>query len=410
MSKIVTVVTLSLSLALPLVAAGQQLLPRVSPTEVGMSEAMLGKASERLERAVSEQEIAGAVAAVAREGKLVYLEPVGYQDLETRTPMDESSIFRIYSMSKTVTAVAVMILYEEGAFELDEPVSRYLPQFSRVRVASSLQDPGRPPSRPITLRDLLLHTSGLSHRTDELYREAEVRSRTIPLSRFIENIVETPLMEDPGTRYRYGASPTVLGALVELWSGQRFDEFLEERIFRPLGMTDTGFWVDPARVHRLTTVYQATEDGGLRPYQIEEVPFTEKPELLEGAVGLVSTVPDYLRFTQMLLNGGELDSVRLLAEETVAAMTSNGLPDAILEQLGGGIGWGFANVNVVLDALASPLPASVGEYSRGGSAGTMSWMDPEEELLVVIMWQNNPSNPGTIRDDFKTLVRESLLR
>ena len=410
MSKIVTVVALSLSLALPLVAAGEQALPRVSPAEVGMSEATLGRATERLERAVSEQEIAGAVAAVAREGKLVYLEAVGYQDLETRTPMDDPSIFRIYSMSKMVTAVAVMILHEEGAFELDAPVSRYLPRFSRVRVASSLEDSGRPPSRPITIRDLLLHTSGLSHRTDERYREAKVRSRAIPLSRFIENIVDTPLMEDPGTAYRYGASPTVLGALVESWSGKRFDEFLEQRIFRPLGMTDTGFWVDPSRVDRLTTVYQATEDGGLRPHQIEEVPFTQRPELLEGAVGLVSTVPDYLRFAQMLLNGGELDGVRLLEEETVATMTSNGLPDAILEQLRGGTGWGFANVNVVLDASASPLPASAGEYSRGGSAGTMSWMDPAEELLIVIMWQNNPSNPGTIRDDFKTLVRESLLR
>lgn len=410
MSKILTVAALSFSLAFPLSAAGEQALPRVSPAEVGLSQVTLEEATERLERAVLEQEIAGAVAAVAREGKLAYLEPVGYQNLDTRTPMDESSIFRIYSMSKTVTAVAVMILHEEGAFELDAPVAQYLPEFSRVRVASSLEDPGRPPSRPITIRDLLLHTSGLSHRTSELYREAKVRSRAIPLSRFIDNIVETPLMEDPGTAYRYGASPTVLGALVELWSGKRFDEFLEERIFRPLGMTDTGFWVDSGRVHRLTTVYQAAEDGGLRRYQIEEVPFTEKPELLEGAVGLVSTVPDYLRFAQMLLSGGELDGVRLLEGETVAAMTSNGLPDAILEQLGGGVGWGFANVNVVLDASASRLPASAGEYSRGGSAGTMSWMDPEEELLIVIMWQNNPSNPGTIRDDFKTLVRESLLR
>ena len=404
-----TAAALGLLLALPGLAAGGQALPRVSPEDAGLSRAMLERATERLERAVSEMEIAGAVGAVAREGRLAYLEAVGYQDIETRTPMDPASIFRIYSMTKTVTAVAVMMLHEEGAFDLDEPVSRYLPAFSRVGVTSSSEGPARPPSRPITIRDLLLHTSGLSHRTDELYREARVRSRAIPLARFIENIVETPLMEDPGTRYRYGASPTVLGALVEVWSGKGFDEFLEERIFRPLGMSDTGFWVEADRAHRLTTVYRSTADG-LRPHRIEEVPFTERPALLEGAVGLVSTVPDYLRFAQMLLNGGELDGVRILEAETVAEMTSNGLPDAILEQLGGATGWGFANVNVVLEDGASPLPASVGEYSRGGSAGTMSWMDPAEDLLIVIMWQNNPSNPGTVRGDFKTLVRESILR
>ena len=406
---ILTAAALCLLLALPGPAAGGQALQRVSPEDAGLSQALLERATERLERAVSEMEIAGAVGAVAREGRLALLEAVGYQDIESRTPMDPASIFRIYSMSKTVTAVAVMMLHEEGAFELDEPVSRYLPAFSRVRVASSSEGPDRPPSRPVTIRDLLLHTSGLSHRTDELYREARVRSRAIPLARFVENVVDTPLMEDPGTRYRYGASPTVLGALVEVWSGKGFDVFLEERIFGPLGMSDTGFWVEPDRAHRLTTVYRTTDDG-LRPHRIEEVPFTERPALLEGAVGLVSTVPDYLRFAQMLLNGGELDGVRILEAQTVATMTSNGLPDAILEQLGGATGWGFANVNVVLDADASPLPASVGEYSRGGSAGTMSWMDPEEDLLIVIMWQNNPSNPGSVRDDFKTLVRESLLR
>lgn len=410
MSKILTAVALSFSLALPLSVAGQQMLPRVSPSDVGISEAALEKATDVLQRAVRENQIAGAVAAVARHGRLAYLEPVGYQDLETRTPMDESSIFRIYSMTKTVTAVAAMILHEEGAFDLDVPVSRYLPEFSKVRVATSLEDPGRPPSRPITIRDLLLHTSGLSHRTSELYQEARVRSRAIPMARFIENIVAAPLMEDPGTAYRYSAAPTVLGGLIEVWSGQRFDEFLEERVFRPLGMADTGFWVDPGRVDRLATVYQHTGDGGLRPYRIEEVPFTQRPQLLEGAVGLVSTVPDYLRFAQMLLNGGELGGVRLLQEETVAAMTSNGLPDPILAQLGGDVGWGLANVNVVLDASASDVPASAGEFSRGGSAGTMSWMDPVEDLLIVLMWQNSPSNPGTIRNDFKTLVRQSLVR
>jgi CubicO group peptidase (beta-lactamase class C family) len=206
----------------------------------------LREATALLNQLVADGKIAGAVAAVARDGKLAYLEAVGFQDLATRVPMSDRSMFRIYSMTKPITAVAAMMLFEEGRFRLDDPVAKYLPEFSQVRVVSTPGAAPRPPSRPVNIEDLLLHTSGLSHRTSELYRTAQVRSRAIPMSKFIENIVRTPLMEDPGTRFRYSESTTVVGRLVEIWSGKPFDSFLEERIFRPLKMVDTVFTVGPA--------------------------------------------------------------------------------------------------------------------------------------------------------------------
>jgi CubicO group peptidase (beta-lactamase class C family) len=357
---------------------------------------------------VEDAKIAGAVAAVARGGRLAYLEPVGVQDLATGAPMSQRSIFRIYSMAKPVTAVAVMILHEEGRFDLRDPVSRYLPEFRQVRVLTGADGATRPPAAEITVEDLLLHTSGLSHRTSEPYRAAAVRSRADPLPRFVANVVATPLMEDPGTRFRYSEATTVLGRLVEVWSGQAFDTFLEERIFGPLGMTDTGFWVRPEQRERLATVYGPAEAGGLRPVEIEEVPFTERPALLEGSVGLVSTVPDYLRFSQMLLAGGELDGVRILRAPTVARMTGNALPDPILRLRGGAVGWGLANVNVVLDPAGVSYPANPGEYGWDGTAGTIFWIDPSTATVVLLMTQSSPSNPDSLRQRFKAIVQQAV--
>jgi CubicO group peptidase (beta-lactamase class C family) len=259
----------------------------------------------------------------------------------------------------------------------------------------------RPPARAVTVEDLLLHTSGLSHRTSELYRTLEVRSRTIALPQFIENITRAPLLEDPGTRFRYSEATTVVGRLVEVWSGQPFEVFLEERLFRPLGMVDTAFWADASRRDRLVQAYAPTADGGLAPIEIEATPFTERPQLIEGAVGLVSTVPDYLRFSQMLLNGGELDGARILKPDTAARMTVNGLPPAVLSARGSGqMGWALANVNVVLDEHAP----NAGEYSWDGTGGTIFWVDPRRELVTVLMAQIVPSNPDRIRQRFKALV------
>lgn len=328
------------ALAVSLQAPAPAPMPRATPDAVGLSHDGLQSATALLRQFVADRTIAGAVAAVARHGKIAYLETVGFQDLETRTPMQERTVFRIYSMTKSVTAVAVMMLFEEGRFGLDDSVSKYLPEFSGVEVLASPDAPARKPSRAITVRDLLLHTSGLSHRTSDLYRRLGVRSRAIPLTQFVTNIVHAPLMEDPGTHFRYSEATTVLGLLVEVWSGQPFDGFLRTRLLGPLGMNDTMFWVPADARPRLAKVYAPLAAGGLTPVEIEEVPFTDRPTLLEGAVGLVSTVPDYLAFCQMILNKGALGGVRLLKPETVAAMTANGLSPEVLKARGGSIGLG----------------------------------------------------------------------
>src|SRR5262249_35486884 len=204
----------------------------------------------------------------------------GYQNVDAQTPMRAESLFRIYSMTKSVTAVAAMMLHDEGRFTLQDPVSKYLPEFRRVAVRDG-EGPTRPPVGEITVEDLVLHSSGLSHRTSELYRRAEVRSRSISMDQFIGNIVRAPLMEDPHTAFRYSEATTVLGRLVEIWSGKPFDAFLEERVFRPLKMIDTGFWTRPEQRARLTDVY-ALSPSGLTPIEIETVPFTEKPGSWKG--------------------------------------------------------------------------------------------------------------------------------
>jgi CubicO group peptidase (beta-lactamase class C family) len=392
-------------LASAAVLPAQQSMHTVAPESVGLSSPRLQEATDLLGRFVEERKIAGAVAAVSRRGKLTYLQASGVQDLQTRTPMSERSLFRIYSMTKPVTAVAVMMLHEEGRFRLEDPVSKYLPEFAKLRVMTSAEGQTRAPAAEVTVRDLLLHTSGLSHRTSELYRRLEVRSRSISLSEFIANITRAPLMEDPGTRYRYSEATTVLGRLVEIWSGKPFDAFLAERVFGPLKMRDTMFWVGPAERPRLTTVYQSAS-GSLTPLELETVPFTEQPTLLEGAVGLVSTVPDYVRFSQMLLNEGELEGARILKAATVRSMVVNGLSNAVQNARGGPMGWGLANVNVVL----TPGPGNIGEYGWDGSAGTIFWIDPAEQLVTVLMTQSAPANPDSLRQRFKTIVQQAIVK
>jgi CubicO group peptidase (beta-lactamase class C family) len=386
------------------VAAQPLPLPRAVPESVGLDPRQLNEASALLNRFVTEQKVAGAVAAVARDGKVAYLQAIGLQSLESRAPMSERSLFRIYSMTKAVTAVSAMILHEQGKFRLTDPVSKYLPEFQTVRVRVEPGGESRLPEREMTVADLLLHTSGLSHRSSDLYRTAKVRSRHNTLPQFISNIVRAPLMEDPGTRYRYSEATTVVGRLVEIWSGTPLDEFMSEHVFAPLGMIDTAFWADAEQRARLTTVYAVQPDGTLAPFEIEETPFTERPALLEGAVGLLSTVPDFLRFGQMLLNRGELNGVRVLSRETVDLMTANGLSEQVLRSRGGGMGWGLANVNVVVDPSAMPDSPNAGEYGWDGSAGTIFWIDPKDAMVTVLMTQSVPANPDSLRQRFKALV------
>ena len=384
-------------------------MPRATPDAVGMSAERLQLATAVLRQYVADRKIAGAVAAVARRGKLVYLEPVGLQSFESKARMTERSLFRIYSMTKAVTATAVMMLVEEGKLRLTDPASKFLPEFKNAMVQEGGTGASRKPSREITIQDLLLHTSGLSHRTSELYRRLQVRSRSIALPQFVVNITKAPLMEDPGTRFRYSEATTVLGRIVEVVAKQDFDTFVTVRILQRLGMSDTGFWADVAARPRLTTLYQRAQDGTIAPFEIEEVPFTEKPALMEGAVGLLSTAEDFVRFSQMLLNKGELGGVRLLKPETVATMTVNALSAPILKEKGGNVGWGLANVDVVVGDGSRGYLTAIGEYGWDGSAGTFFAVDPSKELVVTLMTQSLPANPDQLRQKFKAAVLQSIV-
>lgn len=397
-----TCLSLIAALLLVTTAAGQQPLRPVPPATIGLAPEGLALATALLEQFVADGRIAGGVAAVARRGQLGYLKAVGVQDLASKTPMTERSLFRIYSMTKAITAVAAMMLHDEGRFRLDDPVSKYLPEFAAVKVVDAPGAEPRAPARPITVEDLLLHTSGLSHRTSELYRTLGVRSRADTLPAFIRKITAAPLMEDPHTRFRYSEATTVLGRLVEIWSGEPFDRVLARRILQPLGMSDTVFHVEGERRARLATVYGPAPGGGLVPVEVEPVPFTERPALLEGAVGLVSSVPDFLRFAQMLLDGGTFNGVRVLTAETTARITANGLPPEVLALRGGRMGWGLANVNVLM--TADGAGASVGEYGWDGTAGTIFWNDPVKQTVVVLMTQSAPANPDGLRQKFKAIV------
>jgi len=383
---------------------------RATPEAAGMSSERLQEATALLIQAVVDRTIAGGVAAVARHGKIVYLQPVGLQDLQTRAPMTPASLFRIYSMSKAVTAVAVMMLQDEGKLKLTDPASKYLPAFKNVMVREEGTGAPRRPSREITIQDLLLHTSGLNHRTSDLYKNLHVRSRAITMAQFITNITKAPLMEDPGRRFRYSEGTTVLGGIVEAITSQPFEKFVATRILEPLGMSNTSFWVEGDARARLTTVYQRDQQGRLAPIEIEDMPFTVKPALMEGAVGLVSSAEDFLRFSQMLLNKGALDGVRLLKAETAAAMTVNALPDAVLTEKNPSVGWGLGNVDVVVGPGSRGYLTAVGEYGWDGTIGTFFSVDPAQDLIVTLMTQNVPANPDQLRQRFKAAVVHSIIQ
>ena len=391
-------------------------LGRARPESVGLSSSGLAKATDALRAHVESGDIAGVVAAVARRGKGVYFESLGQRDLASRDEMPADGIFRLYSMTRPITSTAVMLLWEEGKFKLDDPISTYLPQFRDQRVFVDADGPDLSQTRArvgeITVRHLLTHTSGIGSRSSRIYRAERVRLRSITLPQMVDNAARVPLFENPGTRFRYGISTTMLGRLVEVWSGQRFEDFLQQRVLDPIGMNDTVFWAEGERASRLTTVYRPERGTGeLRPYAIESVPFTERPTLIEGGVGLLSSVSDYLRFSQVFLNGGELDETRVLQADTVALMTRNHLPETVLPIGGGymaGSGWGLG-FNVVTDGNAYPFPVGEGEYWWDGSSGTRFSIDPEHDLIVVIMAAISPSRGGGFREEFKTLVHHAIL-
>lgn len=387
-----------------------------SPEAVGMSSAALEQVTQNLQAHVDAGHIAGAVAAVLRDGKLVYLEALGQRDIASASPMPADALFRIYSMTRPVTSLAAMILWEEGKFQLDDPVSKYLPQFAAQRVFEDSGAPDMARTRErigdIKVADLMRHTSGLGSRSSAIYVAEGVRSRDITLAQMTDNAARVPLFEDPGTQFRYGLSATILGRLVEVWSGQAFDEFLAERVFQPLGMADTVFWVDPSRVSRLATVYRPAADGSLQVHEMEEIPFTQEVPLLEGGVGLVSSTLDFAKFSQLYLNGGELFGHRLLQEETIALMMENSIADALLP-IGAGdymaaSGWTLGGFAYALQPERYDHAVSQGEVWWDGSAGTRFWIDPVQDMVVIIMAQVSPADGQGFREEFKNGVMAAI--
>ena len=389
-----------------------------SPESVGMSSAALNSATARLQKHIDDGEIAGVVAAVARDGKLVYQVALGKLDRERDADMREDALFRIYSMSREITSVAALRLFEEGAFNFDDPVSKYLPEFSDQRVLLNSESTDLEATRPrvgeMTIAHLLTHTSGLGSRSSALYRENNVRDRAQSLDAMVSKAARVPLFQDPGTEFRYGIHATIIGKLIEVWSGQPFEEYLQQNLLAPLGMTSTLFWAEGNDADRLAQLYRP-EAGDLSPYAIETVPWTQRPVLVEGGVGLLSSVPDYVRFSQMVLDRGKIPGTeeRILSEATAALMYENAVPEAAMpigdSRYWLGSGWSLGCFNVVLDPSTYAYPVSKSTIWWDGSAGTRFFIDPIEGTVIVIMAQVSPSNGGGFRENFSHLVDAAII-
>ena len=375
--------------------------------------------------------IAGCVTLVARRGEIVHCSALGMMDRELGKPMAVDAIFRIYSMSKPITSVAMMQLHERGLFQLSDPVSRFIPQWRDLQVLAGGDYPDyvtRPPDRPMTMRDLLSHQSGLTYGfmggpvetgyfERQVYRAGTMRGRD--LQSMIDRLADLPLKFSPGDHWNYGLSTDVCGYLVQEISGQRFDEYLEKHIFEPLEMVDSGFHVPVEKHHRLSANYELGPDGELQPTDLFGAGEVLEPStFLSGGGGLVSTTQDYWRFCQMMLNGGVLHGARILGPKTVELMTMNHLPDngelsscalgtwAEPANDGLGFGLGFA---VALDLPRMQNLGSVGEYWWEGSASTIFWIDPVEDIVVIFMTQFMPSDAYPFRDQIKQVLYPGLI-
>ncbi|HUF75345.1 MAG TPA: serine hydrolase domain-containing protein [Longimicrobiales bacterium] len=381
-------------------------LQRATPEEVGMSSERLARLHDAMQQLVDEGRLAGITTMIARRGRIVDFQTFGYRDLEEQDPMAEDDIFRIYSMSKPITGVALMTLYEEGAFQLSDAVEEYIPELSDLQVVRSWGPNGpvlEEADHPMTIRELMSHTAGLAYGigapgpVDSMYAARGVLARDQTLEDMIDKLAGMPLRHQPGTQWFYSIAVDVQGYLVEVLSGQPFDEFLEERLFGPLGMVDTGFHVPEEDHDRFAEYYRYDDAGGLVAQPATGAPgsrpYLDPTTFFSGGGGLVSTTMDYMRFSQMLLNGGELDGVRILSPTTVALMSRNQMPREAAERAPG-VGFGL-DFNVVLDPIGKEY-VSVGEFSWGGAAGTWFWIDPVEELVFVGMIQQagSPRRPN----------------
>lgn len=392
-------------------------LPHADPASVGMSPSRLEVVKDVIEQYVNSQRVAGVVTLVARDGKIVQELNLGRLDVESDTPIPANAIFRIGSMTKPITSVAAMMLVEEGALLLSDPVSKYLPEYARTSVA--VPDSGEakgyrvvPARRPITLIDLLTHTSGISYGNgpaQERYQAANIfnwyfAEHRETIGGVVRELAKIPFDAQPGERFVYGFSTDILGHVIEVVSGIKLDKFFQQRIFDPLGMKDTHFYLPPENLDRFTSVYAPKEGGGLSLVDGSVTsPYVTGPRTtFSGGAGLLSTAEDYARFLQMLLNGGELDGQRILSPKSIELMTVNHIGDLLQTR---GFGFGFA---VVENLEQETVLGSPGSYGLGGAYYTGFWVDPREHLFWIFMSQLIPNQGLDLRDKFRNLVYQSL--
>jgi len=398
------------------------------PQDVGLCSRRIERIEGWMQRQVSDERLAGIEVLLHRRGHTVFHRCHGKRDLARKADATPETIYRIYSMTKPLTAVAIMMLYEEGRFQLDDPITRYLPDFAHQRVFSGggygavMTEPA---VRAITFRDLLTHTSGLTYAfmqatpVDAIYRaqKLELPGSLEPLGEVVGRLAKVPLIAQPGTEWNYSVSSDVLGHLVAVISGRPFDEFLRERVMRPLEMVDTDFFVPPDKVNRFAANYERGPDG--RPRLIEDPEasrFLQPPKAPSGGGGLVGTGRDYMRFCLMLLNRGACGSTRLLGRKTVELMTTNHLngdmaamgQPRFAESNYHGIGFGLG-FSVMLDPAKAQIVGSRGEYAWGGMASTAFWVDPQEDMAVVMMTQLTPSSTYPIRRELRVLAYQAIL-
>jgi len=382
-------------------------LPMTTPEDIGLSSPALARLGKVLSNEVASGRVPGAVALIARRGRIAYFESFGRRDPAGGAPMARESIFRIYSMTKPIVSVAAMMLWEEGRFLLSDPIAKYLPELAdpKVAVQRGAEIELVPQARPITIQDLLRHTSGLTYEfrgggpVHKMYMAAKIYNRHQSNADQVAALSKLPLLYQPGSMWEYSRSTDVLGRLIEVLSGGTLGDYLQRSILAPLGMIDTAFHVPVSDHARLAEAFAKDPDSGAA---VQLINVKDAPQFESGGGGLVSTAGDYARFLQMLLNNGRLDGVRLLSRKTVELMTADhlgpitGAPDLLLP--GYGFGLGFA---VRLQAGISHVPGSIGQYFWGGLAGTTFWVDPAEQLFAIMLIQA----PGQ-RDYYRTLFRD----
>lgn len=377
------------------------------PDDVGFCPIRLQRAHDLVARFIDEGKLPGAVTLVARRGKICHLEAQGWRDIERRIPLQTDSIFRLYSMTKIVTSVAVLMLYERGLLDLNDPAHRYLEGFKDLPVQAA-DGTLTPSARDITIYDLLRNCSGLQPPPPA----DELRGSGHDLASLARAWSDKPLKAQPGSTWIYGLSTDILARIVEVITGQAYDEFLAENIFQPLGMRDAGYFVDDARAERLSVCYRHSREGALTVQDDNgpASPYRSRPKLTNGALGLVSSTEDYYRFAEMLLNRGKLGDARLLGRKTVELMTLDHLPKGHPNLEIGTQSFRFGlGVSVVTDVAASRCLSSLGDFGWGGAAGTQVWINPAEEMIVMIMIQVRAEVPTGIMDIYKRLVYQALV-